>query len=49
MVLGVGNGVTDGSVIMYFLYIFMGIMGNDVFLHKVQIPFGSLTVEYTIA
>jgi hypothetical protein len=28
-VLGVGNGVSDGSVIVYFLYMFFAIRGND--------------------
>ena len=35
LVLGLGNGVTDGSVIMYALFVVSGIMGNDIFLHQV--------------
>lgn len=29
--LGVGNGVTDGSVALIFLFLFSGYYGNDVF------------------
>lgn len=38
--LGVGNGVTDGSVLLIFLFLFSGYYGNEVFKNYVDIPTG---------
>ena len=46
LVLGVGNGVTDGSVLMYGLYIFSGIKGNEVFKYVIEV--GSFSMPFNI-
>ena len=46
LVLGVGNGVTDGSVLMYGLYIFSGIKGNEVFKYVIKV--GSFSMPFNI-
>jgi hypothetical protein len=38
--LGIGNGVTDASVIFIGLFIFTGFVGNDWFLNKLPIGLG---------
>lgn len=35
LVLGPGNGASDGSIVVIGVYILAGIMGNDIFLKKV--------------
>ena len=39
MMLGPGNGVSDGSIIAYSLYIYAGIWGVDFFLKEVNLNF----------
>ena len=34
--LGVGNGVTDGSVLMYLMFLFTGFKGNDIWLTEID-------------
>lgn len=36
--LGVGNGVTDGSIILIGLFLFCGYYGNGVFKDNISIP-----------
>jgi ethanolaminephosphotransferase len=38
--LGVGNGVTDGSVVLIFLFLYTGYRGNDVFKEFINVPTG---------
>lgn len=44
--LGVGNGVTDGSVLLIFLYLFAGYKGNAVFNEDITIPIGSSSISF---
>lgn len=38
--LGVGNGVTDGSVLLIGLFLFSGYFGNSIFKDTISIPLG---------
>jgi hypothetical protein len=43
MILGPGNGVSDGSIIMYGIYIYAGIRGNGDFMKIVEFTSGETT------
>lgn len=46
--LGIGNGVTDGSVLIIAIFLASGIFGNQIFDTKMAIGSGDMNLEFNI-
>lgn len=46
--MGIGNGVTDGSVAIIGLFLYTGYVGNEVFLNKVSFTLFETVISMTV-